>query len=49
MSRADQYLAIVVAGMFLAGVLWIVQKIRQQSRTRHQWSGDPPARRNNAA
>ena len=38
----DQYLAAVVAAMFLGGIVLLVRWKRQRSKTREQWSEAPP-------
>lgn len=41
MNKSDQYLATVVAILFLAGIFSFVQWARERSRARQRWSGLP--------
>jgi hypothetical protein len=49
MDRADQYLAVVVGILFLAGVLSIVLWARERYKALQRWSGVPRGHKNNAA
>lgn len=39
MNKSDQYLAAVVAMLFLAGVFSFVKWLRERARARQRWSG----------
>jgi hypothetical protein len=41
MYSTDQYLAIFVAGMFVAGIILLIRWKRERSRTREQWNDAP--------
>jgi membrane-anchored protein YejM (alkaline phosphatase superfamily) len=49
MNKSDQYLATVVAILFLAGIFSFVQWARERSRARQRWSGLACRRRKNVA
>jgi hypothetical protein len=49
MYQPDQYLAVVVGLMFLGGLLLIVLRTRQRSKTRRQERATRPAHKNSAA
>jgi membrane-anchored protein YejM (alkaline phosphatase superfamily) len=49
MNKSDQYLATVVAILFLAGIFSFVQWARERSRARQRWSGLPRRPRKNVA
>ena len=49
MNKSDQYLAAVVAILFLAGIFSFVQWARERSRARQRWSGLPCRPRKNVA
>ena len=49
MYRPDQYLAVILGVMFLVGVVLFIQRARQRSKTRQQWSSTRPAHRNDPA
>jgi hypothetical protein len=41
MHSTDQYLGVLVAAMFLVGIVLIFRWRRQRSKTRQQWSDGP--------
>jgi hypothetical protein len=41
MSSPDRYLAIVVAGMFVVGIVLLIRWKRQRSKKRQRWTRGP--------
>jgi hypothetical protein len=41
MYPPDQYLAILVAGLFVLGIVLLIRWKRQRSKTRRQWTDIP--------
>jgi hypothetical protein len=43
MAAPDLFIAGIVSAMFMAGVVLVIVKVRQRSKTRKQWLGNAPA------